>query len=172
MKRIILSLSLACVLMICMITPVSARVEATNTSRFSAFTPEVLSTEYEYLEDGSYIETVIEAVPTNTGEISPQYDITTIVRTKTRNCYSADDELLVSVSITAEFKYNVVSSTCSDCSASGYAPNKHWHIQELTSSRSHNTATAYVVLLHKVPFISDTYDMSVTITCNSLGYVY
>lgn len=179
MKRILL-LGLTCLLLGCMISPVSAETEMTEDTTASgaavAISPApastVLSTEYEYHEDGSYVETVIEGAPISRGGIATFSNIITITRTKTRAFYSADGDPLFSVSITALFKYNGTSVTCSAFVPSAEAPHKHWYIDSLSGSRYKNTATAYVTALHKLPFISDTYDTSVTITCTAAGYVY
>ncbi|MDO4317723.1 MAG: hypothetical protein Q4C48_05875 [Lachnospiraceae bacterium] len=175
-----LLLGLALLLLGCMISPVSAETEMTEDTAASgaavAISPApastVLSTEYEYHEDGSYVETVIEGAPISKGGIATFSNIITITRTKTRNCYSADGTLLVTASITALFKYNGTSVTCSAFVPSASAPHKYWFIQELSGSRYKNTATTYVVALHKRPFISDTYEMNITITCTAAGYVY
>lgn len=177
MKRILL-LGLTCLLLGCMLSPVSAETEMTEDTTTSgaavALSPAstVLSTEYEYNEDGSYVETIIEGEAISRGGIATFSNIITITRTKTRAFYSADDDLLFSVSITALFKYNGTSVTCSAFVPSADAPHKHWYIESLSGSRYKNTATAYVTALHKLPFISDTYDTSVTITCTATGIVY
>ena len=92
--------------------------------------------------------------------------------TKTQNYLDANNNVLWSVSITATFTYDNVTSQCTSCShnASSYASS--WSIKSSSSSYSGNSATATATATHAdFLWITHDYTMSVTIYCSPTGVI-
>lgn len=118
----------------------------------------------EELGNGYYIETVIEDVPTI-------YATNTITKTKTAYVKHDDNTVLCSLSITATFKYDGSTSSCTSCSHSSTAPGSTWSVKNASSSRSGNSATATATAVHDFGIYTAEYPMSVKITCSANGTI-
>ncbi len=122
-------------------------------------------TSIEYLDNGDYIETVIE----DTG-ISASAS-TIITKTKTSYYKNSSGSVLWSVSITATFSYNGTTSSCTSCYHSTTAPGSSWTIKSASHRKAGNTATATATATHTGTTGSQDYTRSVTIQCSKDGVI-
>ena len=115
---------LLCVLMLVStaVCPVSAAEEKTTTI-------------VEYLEDGSYIVTVTEELDTHGARSN------TKVGSRTRYCYSSDDILLWTMTVTGEFLYDGTTATCTYASGvTTVYDTAHWKITNESATAGDTTA--------------------------------
>lgn len=122
----------------------------------------------ENLENGDYIETVIES-NSNPG-ILPMVS-NTITKTKTKNYKNSSGTILWSVSVTGTFTYNGTTSTCTNCSKKTTSPGANWSIKSSSVSKSGNSATAKATATYKTATLTKDYSMSVTIKCSTNGKI-
>ncbi len=118
-----------------------------------------------------YVETVVtESIYENQNSIN---GITqTKTATKTQSYLDANHNVLWSVSITATFIYDDVTSQCVYCSHSASSYASSWSIKSSSSSYSGNSATATATATHTdYLWISHDYTMSVTIYCSPTGVI-
>lgn len=149
MKRLFAVL-VTCALLLCLL-PITAYASET-------------STEITYFEDGSYIVTSIEHRTSR---------MLTKVSSKTSTYYSADDVPQFKVTITGEFLYDGTTVTCTYASGNTtiYEPSGWSKVTERTRL-SGNTAT-HTTTFNNLLFgiVVDTFDFSVTITCDENGNI-
>ena len=118
----------------------------------------------EYLEDGSFIETIIEAEPTI---------IKSSIRkgSKTKNYKDTNGKILWSLKVQGTFTYNGKTATCTDSKVytNNYASN--WRLSNPSSSKSKNiakatvTAKEYTILNN----LKKTVNLSASLTCSPSG---
>lgn len=128
----------------------------------------------EELDNGYYVETVIEYITTPMSvqqSIQSTQATSTVTATKTSYYKNSNDEVMWSVSATGTFTYNGSSSTCTSCSHSATAYGSTWSIKRAGSFRSGNTATAYATATHTFLGISADYTISVDISCSANGTI-
>lgn len=118
--------------------------------------------EVEYMDDGSYIVTVINEVPVGISLMS-----TTVTKSKTATHYSVDGTAIWFVKVTGTFTYGNGNATCTSASVTAKSYSSRWTITSKSASRSGNratgTATAYC------SSSGGTYTKTVTLTCSSTG---
>ena len=155
MKKIIAILICLLMLLSISVFPVTAVEEKTTQT-------------VEYLEDGSYIVTIIEETVTHGARMN------TTVGNKTRNCYSANDVLQWKMTVTGEFQYDGTTSSCTY--ASGVITVSNTSQWEATSeSAAVGDTTAYYSVtfarwLLGVVVERPTYGVS--ISCDPDGNLY
>ncbi len=125
-------------------------------------------TTIEKLENGDYIETIIESV--DKPGILPMGN-NTITKTKTKNYRNNSGTVLWSVSVTGTFSYNGTTSTCTSCSKKTTSPGSNWSIKSSSVSKSGNSATAKATATYKTATVTKDYSMSVTIKCSADGKI-
>lgn len=159
LKKIILTLSLS----LCLIAvPCTAMASVPQSDTIISI---------EILENGDYIETIIEDTDTGISDISSFSTTKSITKIKRTNYKNASGDILWYVAITATFSYNGSTSKCTSCSHSASAPASNWTIKSVSSSKSENSATAKAVAtFHTIGKTTD-YSKSVTITCSPSGIV-
>lgn len=119
----------------------------------------------EYLEDGSYFETVISS---NEGAIS-----TIKNASKTTTYKNSSGESLWYAKVTANFYFDGNTSSCTSSSASGGSYVSGWKILSKSASRSGNTGSASVTAgIYYVGLLVDRYTKVVTISCDKNGNLY
>ncbi len=128
------------------------------------------SVQIEYLDNGYYFETVINAAPAQ-NSISLLSAANTITRTKTSSYKNSNGIVLWSVSITATFTYDGSTSKCNYCYGSASAPSPSWSIQTISASKSGNTATATAIATNSQGNTSSNYTKSITIRCSKNGVI-
>ncbi|MEI3338562.1 MAG: hypothetical protein V8R80_00245 [Eubacterium sp.] len=125
----------------------------------------VLNQQIEYYDDGSYIITVIEDVPSDITLLS-----TTVTKSKTSTYHSSTGEALWSITVTGTFTYGNGTSKCTSSSINTKIYNSNWSIGNKSSSANGNKASATATAIqylkgHEVQRITKT----VTLTCSSTG---
>jgi hypothetical protein len=132
------------------------------------------TTTVEYMEDGSYVETVITSKKL-ASEIST-YSTTSSSAfmaqgTKTMTSYSSSGEKLWAVTVIGTFRVVTgVSSTCTN--ATGYAEAYHsnWKVGEVTTAYSGNTARATATGTHYLAFIKVSSEtITAALACDVYG---
>lgn len=119
----------------------------------------------EYLEDGSYFETVISS---NEGARS-----TIKNASKTTTYKNSSGESLWYAKVTANFYFDGNTSSCTSSSASGGSYVSGWKILSKSASRSGNTGSASVTAgIYYVDLLVDRYTKVVTISCDKNGNLY
>lgn len=120
----------------------------------------------EYLEDGSYIVTVLTVEEENT-MARATYSKT---GAKTVTIYNDDDEAMVVMKLTGTFTYNGSTATCTNASTSYTVYGSNWKVTSAVASKSGNVAKGDFVAkryLLLVPVQTET--ASPTITCSVSG---
>ena len=129
--------------------------------------------EIEMLEDGCYLETVIEDEPNFNTEYSTYATTKYITKTKTTYMKNSSGSVLWSVSIKATFSYDGSTAKCTSCSHSTTCPAKTWSIKSSSSSKYGSAAAATATAVHKDPAtgLSSNLTKTVTIKCSPTGVV-
>lgn len=132
----------------------------------------IIHYEIEQLEDGYYMETIIEGEPDLTPGCSTFATTKSITRTKTVNMKNSSGTVLWYVSIRATFSYDGTTAKCTSCTPSAAAPAQTWSIKSLSSSKYGSAAAAVAVATHKNS-TGKSQDMTetVTIKCSPTGIV-
>ena len=132
-----------------------------------------IQSEIEMLEDGYYLETVIEDEPNlNTGYST--YSTTKyITKTKTTYYKNSSGSVLWSVGVKATFSYNGSTAKCTSCSCITTCPASTWSIKSSSSSKygSAAAATATAVHINKATGKTESFTKTVTIKCSPTGVV-
>lgn len=116
----------------------------------------------EYLEDGSYFETVIESDGNARSTIKNA--------SKTSTYKNASGQSLWYAKVTASFYYNGSTSSCTSASASGGSYVDVWKILSTSSSRTGNVGSARVTAgAYYVGIYVDSYTEVVTLSCDKNG---
>ncbi|MBR4021626.1 MAG: hypothetical protein IKI94_03355 [Ruminococcus sp.] len=122
----------------------------------------VLSTVYEYFEDGSYSVTTIT-------EYS-NLRANTKTASKTYTHKTSDNDVLWSYKITGTFSYTGSSSSCTSVSDSYTISNDNWHMSSHSCSKSGNTAYGTVTMKYKILGITtNTISKDLSLTCSATG---
>lgn len=150
MKKLF-AILLALVLLSCSVLCTSAKEETPISGT---------KTTIEYLENGDYIETIIQWEESNAR--------TTIPATKTVN-YKSGSTTLWSLKLTATFSYNGTSCTCTSARHTATSYVSYVTIKSASASRSGNKATAYGTATITLDGVSKDVSMSTTLTCSATG---
>lgn len=122
----------------------------------------------EYFDDGSYAVTTI-TVEENIGPASARA-AKTVTGKKHKNYYSADNELLWTVTVHGTFGYTGTSVTCTKSSTSSVVYDNDWKVTSAVASKSGNKATGtFTVKRYLLGIPTTTKETSVTLTCNAKG---
>lgn len=123
----------------------------------------------EVLNDGSYIETTIEAV----SSINLFAATSTKSGKKTSTYKDSSGKIYWSVTVNGNFSYNGSSSKCTSSTISTTCPSKIWKLSNKSSSKSGATATVSVVAKRYTnDSITKTIKRSVSLTCSKTGKLY
>lgn len=115
------------------------------------------------LDNGYYLETIIEETPTTRASNQK-------TAKKTGNCKNAQGTTMFSVTVTGTFTYTGSSSTCTKSVASATSKNANWKISSKSASKSGNKATAKATAKRYVDGTAvETQNCTVTLTCSSNG---
>ncbi|MDD6043351.1 MAG: hypothetical protein PUB87_06320 [Eubacteriaceae bacterium] len=127
----------------------------------------------EYLDDGSYYETVIE------DSTSPwvvfegwihTYSTTTATKTKTTYYKNADGDVLWYVRVKGTFTYGDGTSKCTAVTPSAASQASSWKVSNISGSKSGNTASATATgKQYYDGSVIATKTKTVTLTCSSTG---
>lgn len=120
----------------------------------------------EYLEDGSYIVTVLTVEEENI--ISRATSSKT--GSKTVTIYNDDDEAMVVMKLTGTFTYNGSTATCTNASTSYTLNSSNWKVTSAVASKSGNVAKGDFVAKRYLLLVPvQTVTASPTITCTASG---
>lgn len=115
------------------------------------------------LDNGYYLETIIEETPTTRASNQK-------TAKKTGNYKNAQGTTMFSVTVTGTFTYTGSSSTCTKSIASATSKNANWKISSKSASKSGNKATAKATAKRYVDGTAvETQNCTVTLTCSSNG---
>ena len=115
------------------------------------------------LDNGYYLETIIEETPTTRASNQK-------TAKKTGNYKNAQGTTMFSVTVTGTFTYTGSSSTCTKSVAEASSKNANWKISSKSASKSGNKATAKATAKRYVDGTAvETRNCSVTLTCSSNG---
>lgn len=115
------------------------------------------------LDNGYYLETIIEETPTTRASNKK-------TAKKTGNYKNAQGTTMFSVTVTGTFTYTGSSSTCTKSIASATSKNANWKISSKSASKSGNKATAKATAKRYVDGTAvETQNCTVTLTCSSNG---
>ena len=136
-------------------------------SSVTAFADTKTVSAIEYMEDGSYIETVIE-------ENSPGIMLFASAKTKsgskTAKHKNSSGTTLWEVKVTGVFSYNGSSSKCTSSKADASAPHASWSIRDKDESKSGSTARGEATAVKKVNgIVTNTMTKNVSLTCSRNG---
>ena len=130
-------------------------------SVFAASTNNSYSTK-EYLEDGSYFETIIESNENQKSTIKNA--------SKTTNYKDANGNVLWYAKVTANFYYDGNTSSCTSSSASGGSYVSEWKILSKSSSRTVTVASATVTAgAYMGGLYVDSLTVKVLLSCDKNG---
>lgn len=115
------------------------------------------------LDNGYYLETIIEETPTTRASNQK-------TAKKTGNYKNAQGTTMFSVTVTGTFTYTGSSSACTKSIASATSKNANWKISSKSASKSGNKATAKATAKRYVDGTAvETQNCTVTLTCSSNG---
>lgn len=115
------------------------------------------------LDNGYYLETIIEETPTTRASNQK-------TAKKTGNYKNAQGTTMFSVTVTGTFTYTGSSSTCTKSVASATSKNANWKISSKSASKSGNKATAKATAKRYVDGTAvETQNCTVTLTCSLNG---
>lgn len=100
---------------------------------------QIKSSEIEYLDDGSYFETVI-TTESNSGMTT--LSSKSVTKTKTSYYKNSNGTILWYVKVTGTFTYGNGSSKCTSSSVTADSKSGAWKITSKSASKSGNKATA------------------------------
>ena len=100
---------------------------------------QIESSEIEYLDDGSYFETVI-TTESNSGMTT--LSSKSVTKTKTSYYKNSNGTILWYVKVTGTFTYGNGSSKCTSSSVTAESKSGAWKITSKSASKSGNKATA------------------------------
>ncbi|MCI8485485.1 MAG: hypothetical protein HFH41_14280 [Lachnospiraceae bacterium] len=146
----------------------AAPVYAADTSGFAP----AESVSIEYLEDGSYYETIIEDAEDlqPVDAIVPFASPKTATKSKTTKYKNSSGQVLWYVKVTGTFTYGNGSAKCTKATPSAASNSPYWKVSGISGSKSGNKASAKATGTHymgsgHVPPLTKT----VTLTCSPSG---
>lgn len=161
MKKLLIFITTLSLFLIC---PIS-------TSANTLYTTENNTLQIEHLDNGDYIETTFQSLPSPTYALFASTKTTQqISKTKKITYKNKAGNIIWYISITGTFTYNGSSAKCISCSHNAKSYGKSWTIKSVSSSKSGNSATATAVIKQSGN-ISRTYNEQVTITCSKNGTI-
>ena len=125
----------------------------------------VESVTVEYLEDGSYYETVVTVDDTVGDDSGIMSTAKTKTGSKKASYKSKSGDVLWYVKVTGKFTYNGSTSKCTSASATAASNSSSWKITDKSSSRSGNEAKASATAQRK----GVDYHRTVTLSCSKTG---
>lgn len=128
---------------------------------------QIESSEIEYLDDGSYFETVI-TTESNSGMTT--LSSKSVTKTKTSYYKNSNGTILWYVKITGTFTYGNGSSKCTSSSVTAESKSGAWKITSKSASKSGNKATAKATAKRYYGgSVAETKNKTVTLTCSPSG---
>ena len=124
----------------------------------------------EYLDDGSYFETIIEDIDPIEHNISVLATSKTVTKSKTTHYKNADGDTMWYVKVTGTFTYNGSTSKCTSSSVTAASQNSNWKVSNKSSSYTGSKAKASAT--GKKYFqgtVIQTINKTVTLTCSPSG---
>ena len=125
----------------------------------------VESVTVEYLEDGSYYETVVTVDDTVGDDSGIMSTAKTKTGSKKASYKNKSGDVLWYVKVTGKFTYNGSTSKCTSASASAVSNSSSWKIIDKSSSRNGNEAKASATAQRK----GVDYHRTVTLSCSKTG---
>lgn len=130
-------------------------------------TEQIESSEIEYLDDGSYFETVI-TTESNSGMTT--LSSKSVTKTKTSYYKNSNGTILWYVKVTGTFTYGNGSSKCTSSSVTADSKSGAWKITSKSASKSGNKATAKATAKRYYGgSVAETKNKTVTLTCSPSG---
>lgn len=127
-------------------------------------------TNVEYLDDGSYFETVIEDDLSDFNAVTTTASTTTITKSKTTYYKNASGSTMWYVKVTGTFKYDGKTSSCTKATVTAESKNSSWKVSNKSSKAYDNKAKATATGKHyKNNTLLDTVTKSVILTCSPTG---
>lgn len=124
----------------------------------------------EYLEDGSYFETVIEDEATIDNQIFALSASTTKTKSKTVYYKNSDGDTMWYVKVTGTFKYDGDTAKCTSASVTAASKNSNWKVSNKSSSATGNKAKASATgKKYYSGNVIKTINKTVTLTCSPTG---
>lgn len=128
---------------------------------------QIESSEIEYLDDGSYFETVI-TTESNSGMTT--LSSKSVTKTKTSYYKNPNGTILWYVKVTGTFTYGNGSSKCTSSSVTAESKSGAWKITSKSASKSGNKATAKATAKRYYGgSVAETKNKTVTLTCSPSG---
>ena len=128
---------------------------------------QIESSEIEYLDDGSYFETVI-TTESNSGMTT--LSSKSVTKTKTSYYKNSNGTILWYVKVTGTFTYGNGSSKCTSSSVTAESKSGAWKITSKSASKSGNKATAKATAKRYYGgSVAETKNKTVTLTCSPSG---
>ena len=128
---------------------------------------QIESSEIEYLDDGSYFETVI-TTESNSGMNT--LSSKSVTKTKTSYYKNSNGTILWYVKVTGTFTYGNGSSKCTSSSVTAESKSGAWKITSKSASKSGNKATAKATAKRYYGgSVAETKNKTVTLTCSPSG---
>lgn len=116
-----------------------------------------------YLNDGYYLETIIEEI--YTGKASQQK-----TAKKTGNYKNSKGTIIFTVTVTGTFTYNGSTSSCTKSTVSSESKNSNWKISSKNSSKFGNKAIADATAKRYIDGKAvETQSCSVSLSCSATG---
>ena len=128
---------------------------------------QIESSEIEYLDDGSYFETVI-TTESNSGMTT--LSSKSVTKTKTSYYKNSNGTILWYVKVTGTFTYGNGSSKCTSSSVTAESKSGAWKITSKSASKSGNKATAKATAKRYYGgSVAETKNKTVTLTSSPSG---
>ena len=128
---------------------------------------QIESSEIEYLDDGSYFETVI-TTESNSGMTT--LSSKSVTKKKTSYYKNSNGTILWYVKVTGTFTYGNGSSKCTSSSVTAESKSGAWKITSKSASKSGNKATAKATAKRYYGgSVAETKNKTVTLTCSPSG---
>ena len=128
---------------------------------------QIESSEIEYLDDGSYFETVI-TTESNSGMTTLSNK--SVTKTKTSYYKNSNGTILWYVKVTGTFTYGNGSSKCTSSSVTAESKSGAWKITSKSASKSGNKTTAKATAKRYYGgSVAETKNKTVTLTCSPSG---
>lgn len=125
----------------------------------------VESVTVEYLEDGSYYETVVTVDDTVSGDSGIMSTAKTRTGSKKTSYKNKSGDVLWYVKVTGKFTYNGSTSKCTSASATAASNSSSWKIIDKSASRSGNEAIGKATAKEQSTSLTRT----VTLSCSKTG---